>query len=122
MKQSLAVLALFLLLMRPLCDVWAAGHGHAEAGKVAQSTAWQDDHGIDSHDDGPCCASVEDGALAKLSEAGAMAIGTHGEAAILAAAWISAAYGGTSLPAARKPSGAPPRVLAYYARSARIQR
>jgi len=121
-KQSLAVVALLFLLLRPLCDVWAAGHGDAQSGPAAQPSAWQDDRGVAPHDGGSCCATIEGGTLAKPSEAGAIAIGTHGQAAIAAAAWNPAAYGGVAMAATRKPPGVSLPTLSYYARSARIQR
>jgi len=115
------VAALFLLL-RPLCDVWAASDVHVETVVVAQSAAGEHTHGVDSHEGAPCCASVDDGALAKPSEAGALLIGTHPQSTSAALGWAPAIYGGVSVPAIRTPSGAPPPALSYYARSARIQR
>jgi hypothetical protein len=121
-KYSLAVLAALFLLLRPLCDVWAAGHAHAEAGSAVQSSALEDTHGAGPHDGGSCCASLGNAILANPSDAGPIAAASDAHAAIAVGAWSPAAYVATAMPLLLKPSGVPPPSLSYYARSARILR
>ena len=66
MRQLLAMLAAMFLLLRPLCDVLAAESAHAvhEAGPHAAVTG----DSREGSSDGPCCADIEDGALAKVSK------------------------------------------------------
>jgi len=121
-KYSLAVLAALFLLLRPLCDVWAAGHAHAESGSAANSSALEDTHGASPHDGELCCASLGDAILANPSDAGPIVTASDADAAIAAVAWIPASYVVATMPRLRKPPGIPPPSLSYYARSARIQR
>ena len=121
-KQSLAVVALLFLLLRPLCDVWAAGHAHAESGAAAQSAVLPDDHGANSHDGEPCCESIEDRALARPSDANAIPVFTGAEGAIAEAAWTPMGRGSAWIAAVRKPRDVIPLALSYYARTARILR
>jgi hypothetical protein len=121
-KYSFAVLAAVFLLLRPLCDVWAVGHAHAEAGAPLQSSALEDTHAASPHDGASCCANLEDPFLTKPGDAGSIATASDTHAAIAAVALIPADYVATTMPRLRKSLGIPPSSLSYYARSARILR
>jgi hypothetical protein len=121
MKRFLPLLAALLLLLRPYCDAWAAGTVYANADYVAQSSACDSTHGVNSHDGDPCCASVDKDVVAKVVESGAVRSGTSATAAISVPAWMPGRYDGAAIFSSRKPPGAP-LVPSYYARSARIQR
>lgn len=122
MKRSLAVLAALLLLLRPLCDVWAAGHAHADAGSAVQWSASADTHGANPHDGEQCCASLGDAVLAIPGDTGPFTTAGDAQAAIAAFAWIPAHYVTTAMPRLHRPPAVPPPSLSYYARTARIQR
>jgi hypothetical protein len=121
-KWSFAVLAALLLLLRPLCDVWAAGHVPAEAASGVHSSALADTHGGNPHDGEPCCASLGDTVLANPGDAGPIAAAGDTQTAIAVAASVPARYVAAAISSLRKPPGVPPPSLSYYARSARIQR
>ena len=122
MKHFLALTAVLFLLLRPVCDVWGAAHGHGEPDSAAHATApVSDGHGVNHDSDDFCCAKVQDGNL--ISPAGVMlASSASGE-------WFAG-------PAVGVPKGrrhylqdrvghgldAPPPQLSYYARSSRILR
>lgn len=122
MKRFLALTAVLFLLLRPVCDVWGAAHGHGEPDAAANVTVLiADGHGADHDPADFCCATVQDGNL--ISPAGVtLASSASGE-------WFAG-------PAARVPKDrrhclqdrvghgldAPPPPLSYYARSSRILR
>lgn len=107
----LALVALVLVLARPICD--AFGGGLAALGHLA-GTEQQSNH----DDSDPCCASIGDGA--PLAPASAIAIaqlpGAILIAAFLAGSWISAMRRRIAL----VPPDRPPLPRRYYARTARI--
>jgi len=107
MKRSLAVLAVLFLLLRPLCDVQAAGHD------------WRSG---DPHGEVPCCATLEDGALANPGEAAAVRVVGDSELAFAAPAWAVARHAPVQNVDARHRPGVLFTRTSYYARSARIQR
>lgn len=121
MKQVLALVAALFLLVRPLCDVQAAGMAQEPDLGAAHTMAG---HGSkDPHGDTPCCAYLGEDAVAKLSEPAAPRIAADdGTPAIASAAWRIARHALVPEVLAR----ASPRELftpsSYYARSARIRR
>jgi hypothetical protein len=121
-KWSFAILAALLLLLRPLCDVWAAGSAYAETRSSVQLAACEDFHGTSPHDSAPCCANLEDSVLASTGNIDAVSAASPGNAAIVPMAWIPASRAGTGMSIVRRPPGASPPQHSYYARSARIQR
>lgn len=73
---SLALLALVGLALQPACDAFARVHEAdaarallAQAGHAPAADASHRHGGGHQHDDGPCCASVEDGSLVRPPEA-----------------------------------------------------
>lgn len=122
MKQALAILAALFLLLRPVCDLQAAGVAQDVQQGAAHAAA---EHGLGNtapHGDTPCCAYLDEGAVAKLGEPAAVRLGADEKPAME--------------PTARHPAG-PARVpdhhvgvspgafftsSSYYARSARIRR
>ena len=122
MKRFLALTAVLFLLLRPVCDVWGATHGHSEPVEAANAAVLAaDGHGVEHAPADFCCATVQDSNL--ISPAGVMlASSASGE-------WFAG-------PAAGVPKGrrhylqdrvghgldAPPPQLSYYARSSRILR
>lgn len=117
MKRSFALLAVLFLLLRPLCDVQAAGSAQGEPGVRAHATESYESNGT-----APCCADLEDGSLAKLSEP-AVARGTgDGKPVFAAPRSIAVQYAGTPRAVARHPPDAVIALPSFYARSARIRR
>jgi len=122
MKRFLALTAVLFLLLRPVCDVWGATHGHSKPVEAANAAVLAaDGHGAEHAPADFCCATVQDGNL--ISPAGV----------VLAS---SVSDGWFANPAAVIPMGrrqhlqirvghgldAPPPQLSYYARSSRILR
>ena len=121
MKRILAITAVLFLLLRPVCDVWAASHGHAGYGAAAHAAAVADDHSAHGQSSEFCCDKVQDGNL--------IAAGAVGLASAVFDGWFLESI--SSIPVARghrlQPRvwhslDAPPTKLSYYARSARILR
>lgn len=119
-KHSLAILAVLFLMLRPVCDVWAAGHGNAGPAPGAHAVAHADGMGGDEHAEF-CCAEVQDG---NLISAGSIA---PANAASDGSLFVAAQRGGV----ARERFGrqgvtpirdAPLARFSYYARSSRILR
>jgi hypothetical protein len=121
MKRYLSILAALFLLLRPLCDVWAAGADLAIDRNVAQSSACDITQGANSHQGDPCCARVAKDVIAKVSEPGAVRGGMGVPALKSATAWLQSSYAGAAAASIRKLPGAPP-TLSFYARSTRILR
>lgn len=116
MKRSFALLAVLFLLLRPLCDVQAAGAAHGEPGARTHATANNDASGA-----APCCADLDDGSLAKV-HVPAIALGAGDDnVAFATPGLIAARYAGTP-DLARHPLGAAIPPPSFYARSARIRR
>jgi hypothetical protein len=117
MKRFFALAAVLFLLLRPLCDVQAAGSAHGELGAQTHATA--------DHDAGgavPCCADLDEGSLVKLGEPAA-ARGA-GDGKLMFASPASLAVHHASVPGAdaRHRPGTLFTPSSFYARSARIRR
>jgi hypothetical protein len=112
-----ALVALALLLLRPLCELGLGGQAafaHAGAGHVAaaQSDAGGEPAAI-------CCAKIKDGVVLKPADAVSLAGGALGAVLLLA---IVAPRGIARGASARPAFVPPPERSSYYARSARILR
>lgn len=117
MKRSFALLAVLFLLLRPLCDVQAAGTAHVEPGAHAHATA-----NDDASSTAPCCADLENGSLAKLTEPAAVRGTGDGKPAFAAPVLTAVHYSGTQDAYVRHPPDALLAPISFYARSARIRR
>ena len=122
MKQTLAVLAALFLLLRPLCDVQAAGIDHDASRSDVHAVAGHDDGGVDSHGGMPCCADLEDGAVAKLTEPAAVRLASDGKISFTSAAAVFAWHPRLTADSARRPPDPVLTRTSFYARSARIRR
>lgn len=113
------MLAAVFLLLRPLCDVLAAESAHAahEAGPHEAITGGASHEGSS---DGPCCADIEDGALAKVSEKAGITAGP--EAMLAVPMLIAVLQPGTPRIRARDPTLRSRTPTSYYLRSARVRR
>ena len=122
MKQVLAIFAALFLLIRPLCDLQAAGIAH-DASRGDVHAAAEHDHGdVDSHGDTPCCADLEDGAVAKLAEPAAVRFASDGKTPFASAAAVFAWRPRLAAGSARRPPDPVLTRTSFYARSARIRR
>lgn len=122
LKQALAIFAASFLLIRPLCDVQAAGLDH-DASRGAVHAAAGHDHGdLGSHGGTPCCADLEDEAVAKLAEPAAVRLASDGKVAFASAAAILTWRPRLAPDSARRPPDFVPPRTSFYARSARIRR
>ncbi len=119
----LALAALSVLALRPICDVLLTASGNSEA--AASAVHDVDGHAQAAHgsDRSPaCCSSIGDGAVLKAPDLSA-AIGAGGMQPVLFAALSFLLFGARFLPlGALRFAGAPPETRPYHARSARIQR
>jgi hypothetical protein len=117
MKRFLALSAVLLVLLRPLCEVQAAGFAHGEPGPHTHATTgYQADEAV------PCCAVLDDGSLAP-SSVPALALGAgDGKLAFAAPVLTAVHYAGTPGTVARHTPGVLLPSLSFYARSARIRR
>jgi hypothetical protein len=115
MKRFLALSVMLFLLLRPLCEVQAAGFAYGEPGSQAHATASY--HGDEAV---PCCAELEDGSLA-IASLPAVALG-DGKLAFAAPVLSTVHFGGGSGAVVRQSPGVLPPSLSFYARSARIRR
>lgn len=113
----LALLALSLVIARPICDAYAAGAGTAAPAQMLAS-----DHAgnAEPHEDesAPCCSSLEDGALA-ASAAAFPAAEKPGSFAFLPPSPLEA-WPATARRLAPVPPDRPPLSLPYHARTARL--
>lgn len=117
MKRFLALSAMLFLLLRPLCDVYAAGGAHDGPGAHTHATA--DSH---THEPEPCCAGLEDRSLIGPS---ATAVGPgfgDGQPELTAPVLVVAHDAVASASVTRHPPGFVPISLSFYERSARIRR
>ena len=117
MKRSFALIAVLFLLLRPLCDVQAAGSGHGDPGVNTYVTAnyLADGAAI-------CCADLDDGSLVKLSEpAAARGVG-DGKLVFATPGLIAVHYASAPRADARVRPGILFTPSSFYARSARIRR
>lgn len=118
MKRFLALSAVLLVLLRPLCEVQAAGFAHGEPGPHTHATTgYQADEAV------PCCAELDQGSLAP-SSVPALPLGAgDGKLAFAAPVLTAVHYAGTPGGAvARHTPGVLLPSLSFYARSARIRR
>ena len=117
MKRFLALTAVLFLLLRPLCEVQAAGFAQDERGSQAHATA-----SSHAHEAVPCCAEFDDGALATPSAAVIAPSAGDGKLAFPAPvlAVLPAERGPGVL--IRHPPDALSPPLSFYARTARIRR
>jgi len=114
----LALLALSLVLARPICDVYQLQGSSSHSGT---SVAANHAHGEASHheDSEPCCASIEDGTLVVPAAVATPAVKSPASLLVATASlpgWLDA----TPFPAEAIPPHRPPDSQPYYARSARI--
>lgn len=114
----LALLALTLVIARPICDAYAAANGSSEAAHVAADGHGDNDH---SHGDepGPCCSSIDDASLlgsANVTSASAKPATFVVVPASSRQAW--SAVPGRLL--ASEPPDRPPLCRPYHARTARL--
>ena len=119
----LALAALSVLALRPICDVLVTGPGNArDAEFVAQDADGHTHAAHGSDHSAACCSSIGDGAILKAPDLSA-AIGAGGMQPVLFAALSFLLFGARFLPlGALRFAGAPPETRPYHARSARIQR
>ena len=117
MKRSFAFLAVLFLLLRPLCDVQAAGAANGEPGVHTYATA-------NYHADGAatCCAVLDDGLLVKLSEPAAARGAPEGKLVFATPGLIAVHYASAPRADARVRPGTLFTPSSFYARSARIRR
>jgi len=119
-KRFLAVLAVLFLLVRPICDAWAATHGHAGPVSAAQPAAHADHSSANRHADF-CCAKLQDGQLLLAGSVGPANAGSDGSL-LVAAHRGHPGRGRFDRHDATRLSDAPLTRFSYYARSARILR
>lgn len=114
----LALFALSLVLVRPVCDAYRTTG--AAAGPVQVVTAQHSADESTYHDDSdPCCDSIETAAL--VAPSGVATVATKPSTVLFAAApWNADIF--FSLPQRRftLPPDRPPILAMYYARTARI--
>lgn len=121
--SAVALSALALLLLRPVCDVYAAHavHGHSQDAHSVHHHANASDSGQPGDTDGSCCARIADGALVTPFVLGPpVALGDDQPAASVAARAPTIGFGRAAH--TRIAWGAIPPPRSYYARSARILR
>lgn len=118
MKRTFAALAVLFLLLRPLCDVLAAESAHAahESGPSAVMNGGSHEGG----GEGLCCADIEDGALAKVSEKAGPTAGL--EATLAAPVLFTVLQLETPGTRTRDPTLRSRTTSSFYLRSARIRR
>lgn len=122
MKRFLALTAVLFLLLRPMCDVWGAAHGHSGSAAVTHvSVAVADDHGAPAEQSEFCCAKVQDGNLISTGAVGIANAAFDGWPPF-STAWVPVARGYRQDLHGRNSRDAPPIKLSYYARTSRILR
>lgn len=118
MKQTFAVLAVLFLLLRPLCDVLAAESAHAAPESSPHAAMKGERH--EGGGEGPCCADIEDGALAKVSEKAGTTAGL--EATLTAPVLFAVLQPGTAGTHTRDSTLRSRTPTSFYLPSARIRR
>jgi len=119
-KRSLALLAVLFLLLRPVCDAWAAGHAHAGPAPVAHAAVHASEAGADGHEDF-CCAKVQEGNLISPGSVGPA--NAASDVSLFVAAYRGTAVRqGLDRHGATRLRDAPLASYSFYARSARILR
>jgi hypothetical protein len=118
---AFALVAMFLVAARPVCEAAGAKSGTLHAAMIAVLAHSVAGHAApDGTDASACCASVEGGALVKVAKPWAQAPGGGKLAALLVVFMLLAI---PILPrAATIPFRSNFRSLSYYTRSARILR
>jgi hypothetical protein len=114
---ALALLALSIVLARPICDAYEQPSAASQSAPlaVAQHDAGESAHHSD--ESGPCCASVDEAALV----ASAIPVPTTDQSPLLIpTAPLALRPSVVSRRAALHPPQPPPRTLSFHARSARI--
>jgi len=117
MKHFLALTAVLFLLLRPVCEVQAGVIEHDGSSARTHATA-----GADAHAVVPCCAELEDGALATPSVPVIAPGAGDGKLAFPAPVLevLPAASGPGAL--AQHPPDALSPPVSFFARTARIRR
>jgi hypothetical protein len=121
-KQVFAIFAALFLLIRPFCDVQATGMAHDAGRGDVHAVAAHDRGDVDSHGGTPCCADLEDGAVAKLAEPATVRIAGDGKLLFASAAAVLAWHPRFTSDAARRPLSPVLTRTSFYARSARVRR
>lgn len=118
---ALGLLALFVVLARPICDVLEASSRHGSFGPVAVAAAATADSPV-HHDHGsePCCSSIQEGSVTVPS----LSFATDGMPApgIIPPPIAAKRWGNRPdlLAAAAIPPDPPPIQRSYFARSSRL--
>jgi len=120
-KRFLALTAVLFLLLRPMCDVWGAAHGHSGPHVTASAAAVVDGNGTHSEPSEFCCAKVQDGNLISTGGVGIANAAFDGWPPF-STTWVPAARAYRQDFRSRNSRDAPPPQLSYYARSSRILR
>lgn len=118
MKRTFVIVAVLFLLLRPLCDVLAAESTHA--GHESSPPAAMQGESHEGGAEGLCCADIEDGALAKVSEKAGPTAGL--KAALAAPVLFTVLQLGTPGTRTRDPTLRSRTTTSFYLRSARIRR
>lgn len=120
MKRLLATLAVVFVLVRPVCDAWAAAHGQGGPVSAARPAAHAAHPGANRHAE-LCCAKLQEGQLLLGGSVGLANLASDGS--LVAVAHRSRA-GRESLDRhdTARLYDAPLTRFSYYARSARILR
>ena len=113
-----ALLALSLVIARPICDAYAAGTGTPEPAQVVAHDHDANDH---SHGDapGPCCSSIDDGAVMGSATVVSV-IGADSTPFMVLAARPWEAGPSAERRSALEPPDRPPLSLPYHARTTRL--
>jgi len=118
----LALAALSMLALRPICDVLVAGPGNARgAAFVAQDADGHTHAAHGSDGSAACCTSIGGGAPLAPLVLGPATGGSGAQLAFFAAVFFLVGTGFLPFGALRF-AGAPPKTRPYHARSARILR
>ena len=121
-KRFLALTAVLFLLLRPMCDVWGAAHGHAGPDVAAHAAvATADLHGAHGEPSEYCCAKIQDGNLISATSGGIALASFEGWSAP-STSWTSAVHPYRQALRTWHSRDAPPVKLSYYARTSRILR
>jgi len=115
---SVAVAALALLLLTPVCDAVAAQGAYSHPGSTAAHATGHAD-GDGDHDSPGCCSTIEGSTL--LNPANSLIDGGPGEGWKAARPPFARALEALRLPRRAAIRGAAPPLQSFYARSARIR-
>jgi len=120
-KRFLALTAVLFLLLRPMCDVWGAAHGHADPDASVHAAAVEDGLGASGQPSEFCCAKAQDGNLISTGGIG-IANAAFDSWPPFSTASVPVARASRQDLRSRSSRDAPPPQLSYYARSSRILR